>query len=195
MWHLDVFSTIHEDDRGRLAQKIAEVFAQGYAEGEGRVLTKAGARWYYFLARKMMVGDEAYIVGTGIDITDRKRAEESLIVSEESYRAIFNTANDAIFVHDIETGQVVDVNDKACEMYVYPKEEMLTLSPAAIARHRRAVLRPHRVRDRRGALRFINDLGFCFAFTGGPGGLTGLFDVLATRSTDRMWSWAWRWKD
>lgn len=68
-------------------------------------------------------------------------------------------------------------------------------SPAAIARHRRAVLRPYRVRDRRGALRFINELGFCFAFTGGPGGLPGLFDVLATRSTDRMWSWAWRWKD
>ncbi|MDQ7841536.1 MAG: crosslink repair DNA glycosylase YcaQ family protein [bacterium] len=74
-------------------------------------------------------------------------------------------------------------------------QEMPAISPAAIARHRRAVLRPHRVRDRRGALRFINDLGFCFAFTGGPGGLPGLFDVLATRSTDRMWSWAWRWKD
>ncbi len=72
---------------------------------------------------------------------------------------------------------------------------MLVLTPAAIARHRRAVLRRHRVRDRRGALRFINTLGFCFAFTGGPGGLPGLFDVLATRSTDRMWSWAWRWKD
>jgi len=72
---------------------------------------------------------------------------------------------------------------------------MLTISPEAITRHRRAVLRPYRVRDRRGALRFINDLGFCFAFTGGPGGLPGLFDALATRSTDRMWSWAWRWKD
>lgn len=74
-------------------------------------------------------------------------------------------------------------------------KEMPFLSPAAIARHRRAILRPHRVRDRRGALRFINNLGLCFAFTGGPGGLPGLFDVLATRSTDRMWSWAWRWKD
>lgn len=72
---------------------------------------------------------------------------------------------------------------------------MRTLHPAAVARHRRAVLRPHRVRTRQGALRFVNTLGFCFAFTGGPGGLPGLFDVLATRSIDRMWSWAWRWKD
>lgn len=69
------------------------------------------------------------------------------------------------------------------------------LSPGAIRRYRRTVLRPHRVRTRGGALRFIEALGFCYAFTGGPGGLPGLFDVLATRSIDRMWSWAWRWKD
>jgi hypothetical protein len=72
---------------------------------------------------------------------------------------------------------------------------VLTVTPAALARHRRALLRPYRVRTRQGAFRFINALGFCYAFTGGPGGLPGLFDVLATRSIDRMWSWAWQWKD
>ncbi len=72
---------------------------------------------------------------------------------------------------------------------------VLTLAPAAVARYRRALIRPYRVRTRQGALRFINTLGFCFAFTGGPGNLPGLFDVLATRSIDRMWSWAWQWKD
>jgi hypothetical protein len=69
------------------------------------------------------------------------------------------------------------------------------LTPAALVRYRRAVLRPHRVRTRHAALRFVEALGFCYAFTGGPGGLPGLFDVLATRSIDRMWSWAWQWKD
>jgi hypothetical protein len=57
------------------------------------------------------------------------------------------------------------------------------------------VLRRSHVRTARGALRFVDTLGFCFAFTGGPGGLPGLFDVLATRSVDRMWTWAWQWKD
>lgn len=41
------------------------------------------------------------------------------------YSAIFNAANDAIFVHDIETYRIIDVNQKACEMYCYQKEEML----------------------------------------------------------------------
>lgn len=72
---------------------------------------------------------------------------------------------------------------------------MPAISKSAILKYRRRVLRGHRVASRRGALRFIDSLGFCFAFTGGPGGIPGLFDVLATRSVDRMWSWAWRWKD
>ncbi|MGH2376195.1 MAG: AlkZ-related protein [bacterium] len=72
---------------------------------------------------------------------------------------------------------------------------VLSLTSAAVERYRRALVRQHTVRTQRGALRFINTLGFCYAFTRGPGGLPGLFDVLATRSTDRMWSWAWEWKD
>lgn len=57
------------------------------------------------------------------------------------------------------------------------------------------MISPYRVRTRRQALRFINGLGFCYAFTAGPGNLPGLFDVLATRSIDRMWGWTWQWKD
>lgn len=51
------------------------------------------------------------------------------------------------------------------------------------------------MRTKQQALRFVDALGFCYAFTPGPGDLPGLFDVLATRSVDRMWSWTWRWKD
>ncbi|HEX9531259.1 MAG TPA: hypothetical protein VGA58_00575 [bacterium] len=51
------------------------------------------------------------------------------------------------------------------------------------------------MRTKRAALAFVDRVGFCYAFTGGPGGLPGLFDVLATRSIDRKWEWAWQWKD
>ncbi|MDR7417810.1 MAG: hypothetical protein QN178_02750 [Armatimonadota bacterium] len=72
---------------------------------------------------------------------------------------------------------------------------MVLLNHHTLSRYRRAIIRRHRVRTAAGALRFVNALGFCYAFTGGPGGLPGLFDVLDTRSIDRMWTWAWRWKD
>ena len=55
---------------------------------------------------------------------ERNRAEDARRVSEESYRAIFEAAEDAIFVHDWHTGAIVDANPKACEHYGYGCEEI-----------------------------------------------------------------------
>ncbi len=59
------------------------------------------------------------------DITERKRAEEALRTSEASYRAIFNAANDAIFIHDLDTGAILDVNRRMSEMFGFSREEIL----------------------------------------------------------------------
>jgi diguanylate cyclase (GGDEF)-like protein/PAS domain S-box-containing protein len=48
--------------------------------------------------------------------------------AEANYSAVFNAANDAILVHDIETLRIVDANDKACEMFCYHKSEILDLN-------------------------------------------------------------------
>lgn len=53
-------------------------------------------------------------------------------MQETNYTAIFNAANDAIFIHDIETGHIVDANQKACEMFLYPKEELLKLKVTSL---------------------------------------------------------------
>ncbi|MEI8232107.1 MAG: PAS domain-containing sensor histidine kinase, partial [bacterium] len=72
-------------------------------------------------------------VGTVQDITDQINAKEFMRVSEERYRTLFNSGNDAIFVHDIDEkgnpGNVVDVNDVACKIYGYSKSEFLNISP------------------------------------------------------------------
>lgn len=61
------------------------------------------------------------------DIEERRRAEKALRESEEKYRTLFETAKDAIFLTD-ETGRFVDVNQVACELLGYSKEELLKLS-------------------------------------------------------------------
>lgn len=71
----------------------------------------------------------------------------------------------------------------------------MTLSGAALRRLRRDAVRRFRVRTQNQALRFIRAVGFCYAFTAGPGQLPGLFDVLDTRSENRRWAWAWDWKE
>lgn len=69
-------------------------------------------------------GDHEYEFGFARDITERKRAEEALRESEANYRAIFNAVNEVLFVHDIETGDVVDFNPRASEVYGYRPEEI-----------------------------------------------------------------------
>jgi PAS domain S-box-containing protein len=55
---------------------------------------------------------------------ERTRTEDARRVSEESYRAIFEAAEDAIFVHDWDTGAIIDANPKACQHYGYDGEEI-----------------------------------------------------------------------
>lgn len=43
--------------------------------------------------------------------------------SEADYEAIFNAANDAIFVHDIQTGRILAVNQRMSEMYGFSVED------------------------------------------------------------------------
>jgi PAS domain S-box-containing protein len=55
---------------------------------------------------------------------ERLRASEALQRSEASYRAIFEASEDAIFIHDWDTGAVLDVNSKACDTYGYSLDEL-----------------------------------------------------------------------
>ena len=77
---------------------------------------------------------EGYVNLYGRDITESKRAEDALKKSEEKFREIFNSVNDAIYLFRLGKGDIPDklteVNDVACKMLGYSKEEFLELSPA-----------------------------------------------------------------
>ncbi len=62
------------------------------------------------------------------DVTERKRAEESLRASEHQYRILFEGANDAMFIFDPSTEIILEANSKACELYGFTHEELVGLS-------------------------------------------------------------------
>ncbi len=64
---------------------------------------------------------------------ERKWMEEKLRESEANYRTIFNEVNDAIFVHDIDTGAILDVNESMCETFGYSRHEAMALTIGAIS--------------------------------------------------------------
>ncbi|MFZ5570745.1 MAG: transporter substrate-binding domain-containing protein [Thermodesulfobacteriota bacterium] len=51
--------------------------------------------------------------------------------SEDNYRSIFDTANDAIFIHDTRSGLIVNVNAKMLEMYGFDRKEEVLGAPLA----------------------------------------------------------------
>ncbi len=48
--------------------------------------------------------------------------------SEADFRAIFNAVNDAVFLHDLESGGIISVNESALELFGYSKEAMVKTS-------------------------------------------------------------------
>ena len=60
-----------------------------------------------------------------VDITERKKMEEALKISETRYRRLFEAAQDGILILDAETEQIVDVNPFLLEMLGYSHEELL----------------------------------------------------------------------
>ncbi len=58
--------------------------------------------------------------------------EEALRKSEESYHVLFNTIRQAIYIQDPE-GRFLEVNDGACAMYGYTREDFIGRTPEFLA--------------------------------------------------------------
>jgi len=60
------------------------------------------------------------------DITERKKAEEALRVSECQFRSLIENLSDGVFVHDFD-GKILFVNQASCNNTGYLRDELLNL--------------------------------------------------------------------
>lgn len=70
-------------------------------------------------------------IGTIQDVTEQRTAERELRASEERYRHLFESANDAIFL--IKDGVITDCNQKALFLFRCSREELIGRSPIDIS--------------------------------------------------------------
>src|SRR6478609_5755208 len=117
----DFLQLVHPDDRERIVDVMSHLVESGEpfyveyrivrADGEERLLQAPG---------RLVPGPDGRLtrmIGTSLDITERRKTELALRASEESYRTIFQHASDAMWLHDVETGAFIEVNDAACEVF------------------------------------------------------------------------------
>ena len=73
-----------------------------------------------------------YTISMIEDITENKNQENALMESEKSYKGLFNSISDPIYIQD-KNGCFIDVNEGALKMYGYSKSEMIGRNPSLLS--------------------------------------------------------------
>jgi PAS domain S-box-containing protein len=117
----DFLRLVHPEDRQRVVDVMSHLVETGepfYVEY--RIVRSDGQERLLQAPGRLVPGPDGRLtrmIGTSLDITERRKTELALRASEESYRTIFRHASDAMWLHDVETGAFIEVNDAACEVF------------------------------------------------------------------------------
>ena len=117
-----------------------QFLTRGYSDWyEKEYITKDGTIFPVSYRGRLLKDDQGMPIGMwGFirNITEEKKAGEALRESEARYRVLFESINDAVFVHYVEEagvpGGFSQVNDVACKWLGYSREELLALNPRDI---------------------------------------------------------------
>lgn len=135
----NIFSTILPEHHTEVRQCLEETVRTRTVRSYTTSASVNGETWWYDNRVAVLNADGSEILITSINVTEQKRAEDARIaieqevrLSEESYRGLFNTVQDAIYIQD-EQGVFIDVNEGAEAMYGYRREEMIGRTPEFVA--------------------------------------------------------------
>jgi two-component system, cell cycle sensor histidine kinase and response regulator CckA len=123
--HISEFALVGEAERAIRALESGQNHV-----GESQAKKRDGSPFFVDVSTNVVrtrEGTPVCFMASFIDTTDRKKMMEALRDSEEKYRTVFATENDALLLIDQETGAIVEVNDAACSLYGYSCEEMLRM--------------------------------------------------------------------
>ena len=123
-----IADVVAPENRGVAAAAMASLAAGRSVTKTIRMRRKDGTSFVVDLvASVVMVGGERRIVSVTRDVTGRARAEQAESRSEQMYRAVFESANDAVFIESVD-GRILDVNRHGCELLGYRRDELVRMN-------------------------------------------------------------------
>ncbi len=133
----NAFEYLHPEDKERVVSSFINSLTTGITHETFRFRHKDG-RYVWLEASSNLTYDSrgifAGVVVGGKDVTKRKKAEELLRESEESFRSIYNNAIDGIFQSTPE-GHFLSVNPAFARIFGYTSPEEMITAIADISVH------------------------------------------------------------
>jgi len=121
-WHVP-------EAREALLQVIDQLMAEGQLGREALLVTKTGQRVPYYLSGiRFEAQNQLYFLGIGIDISERKQAEERLHLAA----SVFSHAREGILIATAD-GKIIDVNDAFTRITGYSRDEALGQNPRLLS--------------------------------------------------------------
>ncbi len=116
-------------EKNYVVERIQSIFQKGINDTDANLITKDGRKIPYFF-KTVMIDYEGgpCLLGNGIDITERKKAETELRASEQKYKLLFESNPLAMWMLTLPEYRFIDVNSVALIQYGYTREEFLKLS-------------------------------------------------------------------
>jgi len=113
------------DTRNKIFNSVKESRTQ--VEWEER-LNRADGKAEYHLRKMYPVldnnGEVEIVIGYGVDITERKKIEDHIKLSEKRYREIFSYSQAWICTHDMQ-GNILTINPAACKILDYKEDKLI----------------------------------------------------------------------
>ena len=123
-------SGLIDPENPNLASAVAQREIHGKVHTELNFLKRNGEKVLVELSSSVYKDSHGALKTTIIirDITQRKKAEEELNSSHETYKTLFYNSPIPYLIYDRETLNMIDVNEVALEIYGYTREEFLELN-------------------------------------------------------------------
>ena len=123
---------LHPEDRELIAEEVRKALETSdpadSRKMEHRILYADGTIGWIgvqFFIVKDEHGKTVRTYGVNQDITERRKAEESLRETEERFRTIFDKSPYPIALTEVTTGRMIEVNDEFCRKVGIQKEQLL----------------------------------------------------------------------
>ncbi len=90
-------------DQQRVGEAMERVFTEGQADVEADFQTEDGRKLpYHFQGQRSTIGDQTYLLGVGLDISERRRAQLALETERTHLHTLVSTIPDLIWLKNVD---------------------------------------------------------------------------------------------